>query len=280
MTEAEIFAKVRRDIGQYGVVTVGGTQLSAELSNGVEQFWLAIEEAAPRKTQKQKSLSSTTNVFDFPSDHRRIVQLWDLGESAVAVTDATAATPINVGAVDHGRADDDIVIIHDILGNLVANGTHKVTVVGDDNFTLNGSVGTDAWTSGGYIYPIKRYMHPMIELNQGRLSYSNRYGYVVEGDTIIVDYLDFSNSLIIDYHRDPSGLTDIPAQYHLGLVGYMTIQLLELPDQKDPGYANIANKLKKANADLGVSLSDIAKLKISGQPQRFPQGINWEAMAC
>ena len=280
MTEAEIFAKVRRDIGQYGVITVGPTQLSAELSNAVEQFWLAIEEATPRKTQKQKSLTSTTNVFTLPSDHRKTVQLWDLGESAVVVTDATVATPINIEATAHGRSDDDILVVHDVGGNLVANGTHKITYVDVDNFTLDGTVGTDAYTSGGYVYPIKRYMYPMTELNQGRLTYSNRYGYLLEDDKIVVDYLNFTNSLVIDYHREPEGLTDIPSQYHVGVAGFITVQLGEVPDTKDPGYANIAKNLKRAQNDLSIALGDISKSKMSTQPQRFPEGINWEAMAC
>lgn len=280
MTEVEIFAKVRRDIGQYGVITIGPTQLSAELTNAIEQLWLAIEEATPRKTQKQKSLTSTTNVFDLPSDHRKTVQLWDLGESAVAITDATNATPINIEAVAHGRADDDIVVVHDVGGNAAGNGTHKITYADVDNFTLDGSVGDGAYTSGGYTYPIKRYMYPMTETDQGRLTYSNRCGYLIEDNKIVVNYLDFTNSLIIDYHRNPEGLSDIPSRYHAGLAGYITVQLAEVPNPKDPGYGNIANKIKKAQTDLSIALGDISKSKISTQPQRFPEGINWEAMAC
>lgn len=280
MTEAEIFAKVRRDIGQYGNITVGPTQLSAELTNAIEQLWLAIEEATPRKTQKQKSLTSLTNVFDLPSDHRKTIKLWDLGESAVAITDATNASPINIEAVAHGRSDDDIVVIHDVGGNTAADGTRKITYVDVDNFTLDGTTGNAAYTSGGYVYPIKRYMYPMIENDQERLSYSDRYGYLLEDDKIIVDYLDFTNSLVIDYHRNPEGLSDISARYHVGIAGYMTVQLIEVPDPKDPLYGNISNKLKKSQRDLDITLSDIAKSKISAQPQRFPPGINWGALQC
>lgn len=71
---------------------------------------------------------------------------------AKTVTAATNATPIAVTtSAAHGRATGEIVTISGVLGNLAANGTFTITVTGANTFTLNGSVGTGAYTSGGTV---------------------------------------------------------------------------------------------------------------------------------
>lgn len=52
----------------------------------------------------------------------------------------------------HGLATDDVVFIAGVLGTTEANGAWLVTVVDADEFTLQGSVFVNAWTSGGTVY--------------------------------------------------------------------------------------------------------------------------------
>ena len=72
------------------------------------------------------------------------------------ITDATNdGSDILISAVAHGLATGDVVTINDIRGNLAANGTHTVTVVDQDTFSLNGVIGSgdfvpaDIVASGG-----------------------------------------------------------------------------------------------------------------------------------
>jgi hypothetical protein len=68
----------------------------------------------------------------------------------VAITGATNATPIQITATSHGYKTGQKTTIAGVLGNTAANGNWTVTAVDPNNFTLNGSVGNGAYTSGGF----------------------------------------------------------------------------------------------------------------------------------
>jgi hypothetical protein len=65
------------------------------------------------------------------------------------ITGATNASPISITSNGHARITGDQVQITGVLGNTAANGTWTVTVTGTNTFTLNGSTGNGAYTSGG-----------------------------------------------------------------------------------------------------------------------------------
>jgi hypothetical protein len=67
----------------------------------------------------------------------------------VAITVATNATPIQITASNHGYRSGQKVTIAGVLGNTAANGTWIVTQIDSNTFTLNGSIGSGAYTSGG-----------------------------------------------------------------------------------------------------------------------------------
>jgi hypothetical protein len=76
--------------------------------------------------------------------------------SAIAgtvITAATNASPIAITtSTAHGLATGDTVFIAGALGNTAANGAWLIVKTGASAFTLNGSVGSGAWTSGGIVY--------------------------------------------------------------------------------------------------------------------------------
>ncbi len=80
-------------------------------------------------------------------------------EGEGAVLDATNATPIEIRVDGHGFGTGDEVLIADVLGNTAANGTFTITVVDADRFTLDGSVGSAGYTSGGEVRRTLRTTH-------------------------------------------------------------------------------------------------------------------------
>jgi len=75
-----------------------------------------------------------------------------IGGASVAVTAASNSTPIALTtAAPHGLVTGMQVTISGVLGNTAANGTFSVTVTSATAFTLDGSVGTGAYTSGGTV---------------------------------------------------------------------------------------------------------------------------------
>jgi hypothetical protein len=69
----------------------------------------------------------------------------------VAITGATnvAGTPIKITATGHKFKSGQKVTIAGVGGNTAANGTWTITQIDPDNFTLDGSIGNGAYTSGG-----------------------------------------------------------------------------------------------------------------------------------
>jgi hypothetical protein len=65
------------------------------------------------------------------------------------VTAATNASPIQITSTAHGLSTGTRVTIAGVGGNTAANSTFTVTVVDANNFTLGGSTGNGAYTSGG-----------------------------------------------------------------------------------------------------------------------------------
>ena len=72
------------------------------------------------------------------------------GANAVqAITGATNASPIVITIESHGYITGDEVYIYSVAGNTAANGGWIITRVNDNTFSLNGSTGNAAYTSGG-----------------------------------------------------------------------------------------------------------------------------------
>lgn len=65
------------------------------------------------------------------------------------ITGATNASPIVVTIVAHGYQTGDQAAVMGVLGNTAANGNWSITVLTVDTFSLDGSVGNGAYTSGG-----------------------------------------------------------------------------------------------------------------------------------
>lgn len=71
---------------------------------------------------------------------------------AVAVTDATPTTPIQITVAEATwLRTGDSVTIAGVGGNTAADGTWTITRVSSTEFTLDGSVGSEAYTAGGTI---------------------------------------------------------------------------------------------------------------------------------
>jgi hypothetical protein len=71
---------------------------------------------------------------------------WEVGGD---ITGATNTSPITITAPLHGLTTGAMVKITGVGGNTAANGTFTITVVNTNTFTLNGTVGNGAYTSGG-----------------------------------------------------------------------------------------------------------------------------------
>ncbi len=71
------------------------------------------------------------------------------GHVSQAITAATNASPIVATVTGHGYSTGDELVIEGVGGNTAANGRWIVTVIDADTFSLNGSVGNGAYTTGG-----------------------------------------------------------------------------------------------------------------------------------
>jgi hypothetical protein len=65
------------------------------------------------------------------------------------VTGATDASPVVITSAAHGLSTGQRVTVANVGGTTGANGTHTVTRVGADTFSLDGSTGGGAYSGGG-----------------------------------------------------------------------------------------------------------------------------------
>jgi hypothetical protein len=70
-------------------------------------------------------------------------------QATKSITGATNATPIAITCTAHGYSTGDTVVVTSVAGNTNANGTWEITSTGANTFTLDGSAGNAAYTSGG-----------------------------------------------------------------------------------------------------------------------------------
>lgn len=69
--------------------------------------------------------------------------------SNASITSATNTQPIVITSTAHGRSNNDVVHITDVLGCSNANGTFSITKVDANTFSLNRSSSNAPYTSGG-----------------------------------------------------------------------------------------------------------------------------------
>jgi hypothetical protein len=122
-------------------------------------MWLGIFEKATASLPIMIAVRNASGVLTQP-DGDVTLRSWDDGgldltETAdplvsLTVDGATNASPIVVTTTTaHGLQTGMRVTISDVGGNTAANGTFVITKVSDTTFSLNGSTGDGAYTSGG-----------------------------------------------------------------------------------------------------------------------------------
>jgi len=70
-------------------------------------------------------------------------------KQTAAITAASNASPIVVTSALHGLTVGSNVTITGVVGNTAANATFTISAVTANTFSLSGSSGNGAWTSGG-----------------------------------------------------------------------------------------------------------------------------------
>ena len=99
-----------------------------------------------------------------------------------SVTAATNAAPIVITSTSHGLTTGQRVTISGVLGNTAANGTFNVTKVNANTFSLDGSTGNGAYTSGGTWNVTGAYLYSIIALGIDGYEVSESYAVLFDYD--------------------------------------------------------------------------------------------------
>jgi hypothetical protein len=269
MLEADMIAAVKRGCRNS---KLSSSDISAVLLRGVTVLGMMIKQVDPSYFLVRKSLTSLTHVFTKPTDCLRIEKIWDLGTNAGTVTGAAdnGSGLVRMTVSSHGFSDDDIVTQHDIAGTTEANGIFKITYVDDDTYDLQGSTFANTYTSGGYAFKppaspleIKKTVLPETNLESDLQWYPR-------GGSIIVDDKTFTNDILIDYQAATDDVTDIPSEYHEGLVAFGVINLIRMPKQDSPDYGDFVESKNYHQAMYAMVAEQIEMgLKASSEPTQM-----------
>jgi hypothetical protein len=131
MNQTAPYAANQGSVGIY----VRGAESSVPVFPNLNAFWGVVSEL-------QRFVRVEQNAAEFDAST----------VFSMAVTAATNATPIQITiSVAYDLRTGDTVLISGVGGNAAANGTWTITRVSTTQFTLNGSVGSGAYTSGGTV---------------------------------------------------------------------------------------------------------------------------------
>lgn len=272
MTDQQIIDAIRRGIMEPQPRTVSDSLIEDWIADAVRALGLEIKAKDASYFEKAVLLTSTTNVFTRPSDCQTILRVWDVGSAALTITGATQVTPIVITSAAHGLATDDIVFVSGVGGNTGANGTWKITVLTDDTFSLTGSVGNAAYTSGGYAvkWPEdgddEHVLLDLIPASHSTLDDDTRY--FLRTGKIVVDDIEFANALLVEHTYSPSDVDDIPAEYHSGLVAFPVMNLITMPEQGQAGYEEAVKQRAYYRAEWARVTGAIQGISMA-QPMRY-----------
>lgn len=279
MLQAAITAAVRRAIREPLPVTVTDTEIAATTLRGVLSLGNKIKAVNPSHFVTRKSISSNTPVFARPSDCLTIRRVWDLGTNAITITGASNASPIVITATAHGFADDDILTVHDVGGTTAANGTWLTTYITANTFSLDDSVGNAAYSSGGKVYEETSNYQEMRKISHSQSTGQQRYCWYPRGSSIVVDYLSFTYDILVDYIYRPSAITDIPDEFHEGLISYCVIDHITMPDRRSPTFGDMNTVYNYHMQRLNRVYDEItAYMRASDEPVGMPGGIDWNSL--
>jgi hypothetical protein len=289
MDQSRITLLTRRGIREPKPVAGGVSDSEIEETTllGVYHIGMRIKSHDPGFYNARKSLQASKAGFLFtkPSDCLTISKVWDLGGNALSVSAA-----VNNGAglirittsAAHGLSDEAIVTIHDVLGCTEANGTWKIDYLlathGTTKFDLVGSAFVNAWTAGGKCYEDPTDPDPILKINLDEVTGDNDSGWYSRKDgVIVVDDYAFTDDLLIDYIRSPSAITDIPAEYHMGLVAWNIVQLIIVPSQEEKDYQDKIASLQRNQKALAVIEYQIdGTFKVTSEPTHIHQEASYE----
>lgn len=279
MDQATITSETRRWLQQIKALSVSDTDIANMTIRGVKQLWLMLKAADPDFVRRRTSISSTTNIFALPSDCMTVNRVWNMLTTAGSVeATSNVGGEVNIQITAHGFSDDDNITLHDVGGTTEANGTWNISKVDADNFTLDGSTYANAWTSGGKAFEEKSTFTQIFKINSNKRRGVNDDRWFLQGKNIVVDQLSFAYDIVIDYEARPSAVTDIPEEYHEGLISFCFLQFL--PQARKPKDQIEANDRQYAiNFHREVWTNTINSIQttfdLSTEPEQMGDGVDW-----
>lgn len=106
------------------------------------------------------------------------------------ITGASNASPIVITSNGHNRMTGDVVKISGVQGNTSANGSFVVTTIDANTFSLNGSAGNGAWTSGGVWHMAGVYQYSFIAGSSNGFGSAKAYWVLISYSVGSLSYID------------------------------------------------------------------------------------------
>ena len=169
--------------------------------------------------------------------HNGTSLLLGLNGTDTAITGATNAGPIVITSNNHGLATGNGVFIRNVGGNTAANGIFVITVIDNNNFSLNNSTGNGGYTAGTGTWR-------QIGLNANDLAFavSGQFNNFipVETNPFAANALLFGRAGVYESSNQGDVITDLTAAGNL------------------PGFAGFARSMEYGGMRAGVAQPNVA----------------------
>ena len=247
-----------------GAWVSGGKAIKASLAHGLSDGAIAVVHDAVGNTGANGTWKVTkSNLINGDDDNTY--------KCIAAHTAAAANRPIT-GANYEIYWEQETTGVH---GEAWISGSSYI--LSDYNLSLDGSVGNAAWTSGGKIFREPTNLTPIRKKNLSLAYGLDETHWYPRGRTIVVDNYSFADDILVDYIKSPSAITDIPAEYHIGLVHFNVVHLIFIPEQDDKTFFDLISSSKNHATMLQLIEKDIDRtFHVSTEPSHLNQGFSYE----
>ena len=276
MNQSELTTEVKRWLRTplaVNVKKITDTTITAVTLRGVGELWEILKDADPAYCQRRASISSNTHIFAFPSDCMTINKVWDMLTTAKDITGIAdnGSGLCRVTSATHGFSTGAPFIVQDVTGTTEANDTWSITVIDDDNFDLVGSTFSNAYVSGGKVFKDESNFRQMFKQPFTNYSGKNTRKWYPRGEKIIVDNLNHTNDLVVNYTKTGDALADIPARFHEGLVSYCVLKFTRIPKEGSENFSDIIGNVNFHRETLKDIKAQVRAFQsVASEPNELP----------
>lgn len=214
---------------------------------------------------------------------------WKLQTGQISAIADNGSGLCRVTHTAHGYSTSDEITISNVEGTTEANDEWTITKIDANTYDLQGSTFSNTYTSGGDVIAANNYVLTGSTFSNawvsGGISWKEKNSFLKidnwygRGMNIVIDDVNHSYDIIIDYIATFSAITDLPTDFHDALVSFCVLHLITIPSRKSDHFDHYSHILRLHSENWKATIERIQAFQmVSSGPKDIPMEIDWSYM--